>query len=189
FIEKLIARSKDLVLGDPEKPTTQVGPIVTKSQFDKIMSYIETGKGEGAKCVLGGHAVTENMPEGGLFVAPTIFTGCADDMVIVREEIFGPVMSVLTFRDEDEVIKRANDTQYGLAAGVFTRDLSRGHRVVARLEAGTCWINTYNITPIEMPFGGVKKSGVGRENGRAAIEHYTRIKSVYVETGDVEAPY
>lgn len=189
FIEKLIARSKNLVLGDPEKPETQVGPIVTKAQFDKIMSYIETGKGEGAKCVLGGHAVTENMPEGGLFVAPTIFTGCADDMAIVREEIFGPVMSVLTFRDEAEVIKRANDTQYGLAAGVFTRDLSRGHRVVARLEAGTCWINTYNITPIEMPFGGVKKSGVGRENGRAAIEHYTRIKSVYVETGDVEAPY
>ncbi len=189
FIEKLIARSKNLVLGDPEKPETQVGPIVTKTQFDQVMSYIEKGKQEGAKCVLGGHAVSDGMPEGGLFVAPTIFTDCRDDMTIVREEIFGPVMSVLTFSDEDEVITRANDTQYGLAAGVFTRDLSRGHRVVARLEAGTCWINTYNITPIEMPFGGVKKSGVGRENGRAAIEHYTRIKSVYVETGDVEAPY
>jgi betaine-aldehyde dehydrogenase len=189
FIEKLIARSKDLVLGDPENPKTQVGPIVTKGQFDKVMSYIEIGKKEGAKCVLGGHAVTEGMPGGGLFVAPTIFAGCTDDMRIVREEIFGPVMSVLTFKDEDEAIRRANATEYGLAAGVFTRDLSRGHRVVAQLEAGTCWINTYNITPIEMPFGGVKKSGVGRENGRAAIEHYTRIKSVYVETGDVEAPY
>lgn len=189
FIEKLIARSKDLVLGDPEKPDTQVGPIVSKTQYDQIMSFIETGKKEGAKCVLGGHAVSDGMPEGGLFVAPTVFAGCTDDMTIVREEIFGPVMSVLTFTDEDEAIKRANDTPYGLAAGVFTKDLSRGHRVVSRLEAGTCWINTYNITPIEMPFGGVKKSGVGRENGRAAIEHYTRIKSVYVETGDVEAPY
>ncbi|MBC45035.1 MAG: betaine-aldehyde dehydrogenase, partial [Thalassospira sp.] len=189
FIEKLIARSRGLVLGDPEKPETQVGPIVTKAQYEQVMSYIEKGKAEGAKCVLGGHAVSEGMPEGGLFVAPTVFTDCTDDMAIVREEIFGPVMSVLTFSDEDEAIKRANDTEYGLAAGVFTKDLSRGHRVVARLEAGTCWINTYNITPIEMPFGGVKKSGVGRENGRAAIEYYTRIKSVYVETGDVEAPY
>ena len=110
-------------------------------------------------------------------------------MTIVREEIFGPVMSVLTFKTEEEAIRRANATEYGLAAGVFTRDLSRGHRVVAELEAGTCWINTYNITPIEMPFGGVKKSGVGRENSRAAIDHYTRVKSVYVETGDVPRPY
>ncbi|WP_417842876.1 betaine-aldehyde dehydrogenase [Thalassospira sp.] len=189
FLEKLVARSKNLVLGDPEKPDTQVGPIVSKAQFDKIMSYIAIGKKEGAQVVLGGDAVTENMPKGGFYVAPTIFADCTDDMTIVREEIFGPVMSVLTFKTEEEAIRRANDTEYGLAAGVFTRDLSRGHRVVAQLEAGTCWINTYNITPIEMPFGGVKKSGVGRENSRAAIDHYTRVKSVYVETGDVEAPY
>ncbi|RCK52458.1 betaine-aldehyde dehydrogenase [Thalassospira profundimaris] len=189
FLAKLVERSKDLVLGDPEKPETQVGPIVTKAQFDKVMSYIELGKKEGATVVLGGHAVTEGMPEGGLFVAPTVFADCSDDMTIVREEIFGPVMSVLTFKTEEEAIRRANATEYGLAAGVFTRDLSRGHRVVAELEAGTCWINTYNITPIEMPFGGVKKSGVGRENSRAAIEHYTRVKSVYVETGDVPPPY
>lgn len=189
FLEKLIARSKNLVLGDPEDPATQVGPIVTKGQFDKIMSYIDIGKKEGAKLVMGGNAVSENMPKGGFYVAPTVFADCTDDMTIVREEIFGPVMSVLSFKTEEEAILRANDTPYGLAAGVFTRDLSRGHRVVAQLEAGTCWINTYNITPIEMPFGGVKKSGVGRENSRAAIDHYTRVKSVYVETGDVEAPY
>jgi betaine-aldehyde dehydrogenase len=189
FLEKLIARSKNLVLGDPEDAATQVGPIVTKGQFDKIMSYIDIGKKEGAKLVLGGDAVSENMPKGGFYVAPTVFADCTDDMTIVREEIFGPVMSVLSFKTEEEAILRANDTPYGLAAGVFTRDLSRGHRVVAQLEAGTCWINTYNITPIEMPFGGVKKSGVGRENSRAAIDHYTRVKSVYVETGDVEAPY
>ena len=110
-------------------------------------------------------------------------------MTIVREEIFGPVMSLLTFEDEDEVIARANDTDYGLAAGVFTRDLTRAHRVIAKLQAGTCWINNYNITPIEMPFGGAKHSGIGRENGRIAIEHYTQLKSVYVEMGDVDAPY
>ncbi|PKR49570.1 betaine-aldehyde dehydrogenase [Thalassospira marina] len=189
FLAKLVERSKNLVLGDPENPATQVGPIVTKGQFDKIMSYIEIGKKEGANLVLGGDAVRDGMPEGGLYVAPTIFADCRDDMTIVREEIFGPVMSVLTFKTEEEAILRANETEYGLAAGVFTRDLSRGHRVVAQLEAGTCWINTYNITPIEMPFGGVKKSGVGRENSRAAIEHYTRVKSVYVETGDVPPPY
>jgi betaine-aldehyde dehydrogenase len=122
-------------------------------------------------------------------VAPTVFTDCHDDMAVAREEIFGPVMSVLTFDEEEEVIARANDTPYGLAAGVFTRDLTRGHRVIARLEAGTCWINHYNITPIELPFGGVKLSGLGRENGRAAIENYTQLKSVYVAMSDVASPY
>lgn len=120
---------------------------------------------------------------------PAVFTACSDDMRIVREEIFGPVMSVLTFETEEEVIARANGTDFGLAAGVFTRDLARGHRMIARLEAGTCWLNNYNITPIEMPFGGYKRSGLGRENGSAAIQHYTQLKSVYVELGDVASPY
>jgi betaine-aldehyde dehydrogenase len=110
-------------------------------------------------------------------------------MSIVREEIFGPVMSVLEFEDEQEVIERANATEFGLAAGVFTNDLTRAHRVIARLQAGTCWINQYNVTPIELPVGGVKLSGLGRENGRAAIEHYTQLKSVYVALGDVDSPY
>jgi betaine-aldehyde dehydrogenase len=110
-------------------------------------------------------------------------------MTIAREEIFGPVLSVLEFSGEAEVIERANATEFGLAAGVFTSDLQRGHRVVAKLQAGTCWINTYNLTPVEAPFGGVKMSGVGRENSRAAIEHYSQIKSVYVAMGGVEAPY
>jgi betaine-aldehyde dehydrogenase len=110
-------------------------------------------------------------------------------MAIVREEIFGPVMSVLDFDTEEEVIRRANATEFGLAAGVFTNDLTRAHRVIAKIEAGTCWINHYNVTPIELPFGGFKMSGLGRENGRAAIEHYSQLKSVYVGMSGVDAPY
>ena len=117
------------------------------------------------------------------------FDNCTDDMSIVREEIFGPVMSVLTFTDEDDVVRRANDTPFGLSAGIFTRDIQRAHRVAAALEAGTIWINNYNITPVEMPFGGVKQSGIGRENSTTTINHYTQLKSVYVEMGDVDAPY
>ena len=109
-----------------------------------------------------------------------MFTDCRDDMTIVREEIFGPVMAVLSFRDEDDVVARANDTAYGLAAGVFTKDVQRAHRVVARLEAGTTWINNYNITPIEMPFGGYKQSGIGRENSLVTLNHYTQVKSVWI---------
>ena len=118
-----------------------------------------------------------------------MFVGCSDEMEIVREEIFGPVMSVLRFREEDEVVQRANATPYGLAAGVFTRDLARGHRVIGRIDAGVCWINNYNVTPVEVPFGGFKQSGIGHENGHAAVEHYTRVKSVYVELGRIACPY
>ena len=120
---------------------------------------------------------------------PCVFADVTDDMVIAREEIFGPVMAVLDFEDEADVLARANDTEFGLAAGVFTRDLSRAHRVVAALEAGTCFINSYNDAPVEAPFGGMKASGVGRENSKAAIEHYSQVKSVYVRMGDMEAPF
>ncbi len=125
----------------------------------------------------------------GNYMQPTVFADVTDTMTIAREEIFGPVMSVLDFDTEDEVIARANATEFGLAAGVFTGDLARAHRVIGRLQAGTCWINAYNLTPVEAPFGGSKLSGVGRENGHAALEHYTQIKSVYVGTGPVDAPY
>lgn len=120
----------------------------------------------------------------GAYVAPTVFTDCRDDMTIVREEIFGPVMSILVYDDEDEAIRRANDTEYGLAAGVVTQDLARAHRAIHRLEAGICWINTWGESPAEMPVGGYKQSGVGRENGLTTLTHYTRIKSVQVELGD-----
>lgn len=144
---------------------------------------------EGAYLVSGGEQVAVKKLPGGSFMSPAIFTACQDDMRICREEIFGPVMSVMSFRDEDEVINRANDTELGLSAGVFTQNLARAHRVVAKLRAGTCWINNYNLTPIGVPFGGYKQSGIGRENAAGAIEHFTQIKSVYVELGDVECDY
>jgi betaine-aldehyde dehydrogenase len=154
-----------------------------------VLSYVARGRAEGARLLFGGARVTSGALAKGFFVSPAVFDGCRDDMSIVREEIFGPVMSVLEFDNEEEVVARANATEFGLSAAVFTNDLTRGHRVIARLQAGTCWINHYNVTPIELPFGGVKMSGLGRENGRAALEHYTQLKSVYVAMGDVDAPY
>jgi betaine-aldehyde dehydrogenase len=176
-------------IGNPLDPQTQVGSLISESHMEKVLGYIARGRAEGAKVVIGGQRVTTGDLASGFFVAPTVFDECHDDMAIAREEIFGPVMTVLTFDDEEEVIARANATEYGLSAGVFTNDLTRGHRMIAQLQAGTCWINHYNITPIEMPFGGMKMSGLGRENGRAAIEHYTQLKSVYVAMRDVESPY
>ncbi|MGH6945728.1 MAG: betaine-aldehyde dehydrogenase [Kiloniellales bacterium] len=189
FVEKLVARTEAMKIGDPLDPETHVGALISKDHMEKVLGYIEAGKAEGARLLTGGGRPQDPKLARGYFVEPTVFDGCRDEMKIVREEIFGPVMSLLTFEREDEVVGRANATPFGLAAGVFTRDLARAHRVIARLEAGTCWINNYNITPIEMPFGGTKQSGLGRENGLAAIEHYTQLKSVYVELGDVAAPY
>jgi betaine-aldehyde dehydrogenase len=189
FLQKLVSRVNAMRIGDPLDPGTQVGSLISESHMEKVLGYIARGKAEGAQVLTGGQRVTAGNLAKGFFVAPTIFDGCHDDMAIAREEIFGPVMTVLTFDDEDEVIARANATEYGLSAGVFTSDLTRGHRMIAQLQAGTCWINHYNITPIEMPFGGMKMSGLGRENGRAAIEHYTQLKSVYVAMRDVESPY
>ncbi len=189
FLERLVARVNAMKIGDPLHPDTQVGALISEAHMNKVLSYIERGRAEGARILTGGVRVTKGDLGKGFFVAPTVFDNCRDDMSIVREEIFGPVMSVLEFEDEEDVIQRANATEFGLAAGVFTNDLGRAHRVIARLQAGTCWINHYNVTPIELPFGGVKLSGLGRENGRTAIEHYTQLKSVYVAKGDVEAPY
>jgi betaine-aldehyde dehydrogenase len=189
FLERLVKRVKAMRIGDPMDPGTQVGALISEQHMRKVLAYIARGRAEGARILTGGERVTTGNLANGYFVAPTIFDDCRDDMSIVREEIFGPVMSVLEFDEEGEVIERANATEFGLAAGVFTNDLTRAHRVISRLQAGTCWINNYNVTPIELPFGGVKLSGLGRENGRAAVEHYTQLKSVYVALGDVDAPY
>ena len=186
FLDRLKARAETITLGDPRQDDTQMGPLVSSAQLEKVMGYVEKAKAEGATLVTGGARAPQN---DGFYVQPTVFADVTDDMTLAREEVFGPVMAVLDFEDEAEVIARANDTEFGLAAGVFTADLARGHRVVAQLQAGTCWINAYNLTPIESPFGGVKMSGVGRENGKAAIEHYTQVKSVYVGMGPVDAPY
>jgi betaine-aldehyde dehydrogenase len=189
FVERLRARAAALRIGDPLDPATQVGALISAEHMEKVLGFIARGRAQGARLLTGGARVTAGDLASGFFVAPTVFDGCHDDMDIVRQEIFGPVMSVLQFEDEDEVIARANATEFGLAAGVFTSDLTRAHRVIAQLQAGTCWINHYNITPVELPFGGVKMSGLGRENGRAAIEHYTQLKSVYVAMADIDAPY
>lgn len=184
FEAKVVERVKRIKLGDPLAAETNFGPLVSTPHMEKVLGYIAQGQAEGARLLTGGERVTQGELAKGNFVAPTVFTDCRDDMAIAREEIFGPVMSILAYADEDEVVRRANDTEYGLAAGVVTRDLARAHRMIHRLEAGICWINTWGESPAEMPVGGYKHSGVGRENGLTTLGHYTRIKSVQVEMGD-----
>ncbi len=185
FLDRLTQRLANAVIGDPLDPVTSFGPLVSQQQIDTVMGFVQTGQDEGARLVTGG----QRLDRPGFYMQPTVFADVTDDMTIARDEIFGPVLSVLSFETEAEAIARANDTPYGLAAGVFTADLRRGHRVIAALDAGSCFINAYNLTPVEASFGGAKLSGVGRENSRAAIEHYTQLKSVYVGMGAVDAPY
>ncbi|HEY7643580.1 MAG TPA: aldehyde dehydrogenase family protein, partial [Hyphomicrobiales bacterium] len=189
FLERLVDRTRKIRIGDPLDEATQMGPLISAGQREKVLSYMALGREDGAQLICGGREARLQGFGNGFFVEPTIFADVTDTMRIASEEIFGPVMCVLDFDEEGEVVARANATEFGLAAGVFTRDLARAHRVVAALEAGTCWINSYNLTPVEAPFGGAKRSGVGRENSMAAIEHYTQLKSVYVATGPVESPY
>ena len=189
FLERLCERTRAIRLGDPLDPETHLGPLISAAQRDKVLGYIEKGKAEGAELLIGGGIPAGETFQSGTYIEPTVFAGVTDDMTIAREEIFGPVMSVLAFDNEDEVIARANATPFGLAAGLFTRDISRAHRVAGRLEAGICWINTYNLTPVEIPFGGVKQSGFGRENGRAAMEFYSQTRTIHVALGKVDSPY
>lgn len=189
FVARVAERAKSIRLGDPLDPETQMGPVINKAQFDKVTGYIDIGRREGAHLACGGGTPKLQGFENGFFIEPTVFTGVRDDMRIAREEIFGPVMAVLSFSDEDEVVRRANDTEFGLSAGVFTRDMARAHRVIGEIKAGSCWINSYNICPPELPFGGFKQSGIGRENAVDALRHFSQVKAVYVETGDVASPY
>ena len=185
FLARLAERVGKAVLGDPMDEATNFGPLVSQRQLDIVEDFIIKGKEEGARLICGG----KRLDQPGFWITPVIFSDVTDDMSIAREEIFGPVLSVLDFEDEAEVLLRANKTQYGLAAGVFTLNLTRAHRMVKALEAGTCYINTYNDAPVEAPFGGTKLSGIGRENSKAAINHYSQLKSVYVRMSKLEAPY
>ena len=185
FVARLQERLQSVVLGDPREMETNFGPMVSEHQCVIVESYIDKGVAEGATLFCGG----KRLDGPGLFVPPTVFTDVTDDMTIAREEIFGPVMAVLDFDSEEEVISRANATPFGLAGGVFTQDITRAHRVIDQIDAGTCYINCYNIAPVEAPFGGVKASGVGRENSAEALNHYSQVKTVYVGMNPVEAPY
>jgi betaine-aldehyde dehydrogenase len=157
--------------------------------MERVLGFIASGQAEGARLLAGGGRIEEGPLAAGAYVRPTVFTDCRDDMRIVREEIFGPVMCVLAFDEEEEAVRRANATHYGLAAGLVTRDLARAHRVVHRLEAGICWINTWGESPPEMPVGGFKQSGIGRENGVGSLLQYTREKSVQVELGAFQSVF
>ncbi|WP_299636899.1 betaine-aldehyde dehydrogenase [uncultured Ruegeria sp.] len=185
FLKRLSERLVNAKIGDPMDEEVSFGPMVSETQMNIALSYIEKGKAEGARLIFGG----ERIDRDGYYLQPTVFAEVTDNMTIAREEIFGPVMSVLDFETEEEVMARVNDTEFGLAAGVFTNDLTRAHRIVAGFEAGTCYINTYNLAPVEAPFGGSKMSGVGRENSKLAINHFSEMKTVYVSMNDVEAPY
>jgi aldehyde dehydrogenase (NAD+) len=180
FVERLAERAKQRKVGDPLDPTTEQGPQVSQEQLDKILGYIKLGEKEGARLMTGGERVGKE----GFFVAPTIFDNVKDNMAIAKDEIFGPVVSVLPFKKVDEVIERANNTHYGLAAAIWTKDIDKAHLFAKQVKAGTVWVNCYHVVDTTTPFGGFKMSGQGRENGEAALEHYTETKTVTVKLGE-----
>ena len=191
FLGKLLSRIQaNIKMGDPMDLSTNFGALISKDHRDKVLAYIESARQQGATQLCG-----EALPDlpghicNGYFVPPVVFSDCTDDMTIVKEEIFGPVMAVLGFDNEETVIQRANDTHFGLAAGVFTKDIQRAHRVIHQLAAGICWINAYGNSPAQMAVGGYKNSGIGRENGLETLRHYTQIKSVYMGMGPIESPF
>lgn len=189
FETALLARVKNIRLGDPCDPDTNFGPLNSFAHMHNVLDFIASGKAQGARLVCGGARETQGTFAHGAYVQPTIFSDCTDQMRIVQEEIFGPVMSILCYDTEEEVIQRANATLYGLAAGVVSRDISRAHRMVHQLEAGICWINTWGESAAQMPVGGYKQSGIGRENGLSTLAHYTQIKAVQVELGQFSSVF
>jgi len=190
FVDKLVAFAKTARMGNPLNRDTQIGPVTNVPQLDKILHYIDVAKGEGAETVLGGGRASRPECGQGWFVEPTIFTGVRNDMRIAQEEVFGPVLSVIPFDDDDEAIAIGNDVVYGLAAGVWTQNLRRALHMADRLQAGTIWVNTYRAVSYLSPFGGYKRSGLGRENGQEMIKEYLQVKSVWLSTAtDVPNPF
>lgn len=190
FVSKFVTRTKSMKIGNPMNDDTTVGATISREQFEKAIGYVSGAVGEGAKILCGGerHIPTDTSLSGGYYLKPCILTDVSDEMTVAKEEVFGSVACLFRFSDEAEVVARANDTEFGLAGGVFTRDLARAHRVAAALQSGSVYVNNYNVFCPGVSFGGYKKSGIGRENGPDAFHHYTQVKSVYVETGDVWCP-
>jgi aldehyde dehydrogenase (NAD+) len=189
FMERLLEVAGRARIGDPMEKSTNIGPVATKPQYEKVLSYIEIAKAEGAKCVLGGGPCTDGVP-GNQFVYPTIFTGVSNRMRIAQEEVFGPVLAVIPFDTEEEAYEIANDTAYGLGAGVWTQDIARAFRATEALRAGTVWVNTYRALSYSSPFGGFKRSGLGREGGIDAVKSFMEVKSVWICTkSDVADPF
>ena len=187
FLKEFVKQASNMIIGDPMNEDTTVGATISQEQAEKVLQYIKIAKKEGGKIECGGERVMlEGECAGGYYLSPCIVTNLTDEKTLMKEEIFGSVASVVQFESESDVIDRANNTIFGLAGGVFTKDLNRAHRVVGALNAGSCYINTFNLAPAEVPFGGFKMSGIGRENGTVAIEHYTQMKTVIVEMNDVD---
>ncbi|HEY8516432.1 MAG TPA: aldehyde dehydrogenase family protein [Candidatus Binatia bacterium] len=184
FVEKLVERAKKIRIGDPFDPATQLGPLVSKEQFERVSRYVEIGKSEGAKLLCGGKKPSDPALARGYYFEPTVFVDVDNKMRIAQEEIFGPVACVLKFSSEEDVLRKANDIVYGLAAGIQTNDIKRAHKLARRLKAGSVWINTYHRIETSCPFGGYKMSGYGRENGTAMVQYLTRTKSVAVDLND-----
>ena len=186
FLDGVAERVASLRVGDPFDPETVIGPLVSREHHDKVMGYMDLARASGARHIVGGDAPDDPELAAGNYVTPAVFADCADDMGFVTDEVFGPLMAVLPFGDEAEVVARANATPYGLSGAVFSRDLARANRVANSIEAGSVWINDYGTLPESVPFGGYKRSGIGRENGYHSIEHYTQVKMIYTNLGEVE---
>jgi (Z)-2-((N-methylformamido)methylene)-5-hydroxybutyrolactone dehydrogenase len=189
-VEGLAEKAGTIKLGNPLEMETEMGPVAFEEQLHKVQGYIEAGREQGAELVYGGKRPQTEEPKDGYFIEPTIFTRVSNDMRVAREEIFGPVLSVIPFESEEDLIRQANDTDYGLAAGIWTKDIQKAHRVAHALRAGTVWVNSYRTLPFNTPFGGYKMSGMGRENGLESLKDYTQVKSVWVElSGETRDPF